>query len=95
MTEVNGSEKWSSENWSSSEERREITFSPYSDDCCPCSEDEDHGLDEREFPKRLTIETSDGDLHVTIDYGQNGWETEVSLPVDLSDKYTLEAVDGC
>ena len=75
--------------------RREITFSPYSDDCCPCSEDEAHGLDESEFPKRLTIETSDGDLHVTIDYECNTWETTISLPPKLSDKFVLEAIDGC
>ena len=67
----------------------EITFKPYSDDCCPCSEDESQGLDEREFPKRLTVKTSDGDLTVTLDYGSSGWETTVSLPPKLESKWEM------
>ena len=71
---------------------RLIEFEMHSDDCCACSEDESCGLQEGDIPKRLTVDTTQGLIHVTIDY-DGGWKTSVSLPPKLAALWVLEAGD--
>ena len=71
---------------------RPIEFEMHSDDCCSCSEDESHGIDESDLPKRLTIETPQGLIYVTIDY-DGAWKTSVLLPPKLAVLWKLEAGD--
>ena len=61
-----------------------------SDDCCACQEDESYGLHDGDIPKRLTVSTPQGLIHVTIDY-DGGWKTSVSLPPELAVMWDLKA----